>query len=95
MKDRARREQARSRAEAYAPRPKDTRLIYVVVAVSLLLTGMAAVGAFYAIDVWGNLLVVMGLAVIVSAAALVLRGIRLKRHDAAHRFEYGRHAAEE
>jgi len=88
MKDSARRDAAQLKAEAYAPRPKDSRLIYVIVAVSMLLVSLAAVGGFYAIDVWGNLPVVMLLAALASAAALLLRRTRLNRHNEAHRLEY-------
>jgi len=91
MKDRLRREQAQSRAETYAPRPKDTRLIYVIIAVSMLLVGMVALGAFYNIDLWKQPAVVLLLVAVASVAALVLRWRQTHRHNQAHRYEYGEH----
>ena len=88
MKDRVRREEAQSRAEAYAPRPKDTRLTYVVIAVSMLLIGMVAIGGFYSIDLWKDPAVVVLLAVLVAIAALALRWRLMHRHNRAHRDEY-------
>ena len=88
MKDPARRDAAQLKAEGYAPRPKDSRLIYVTVAVAMLLVSMAAVGGFYALDVWSNVPLVLLLAALASAAALLLRRAQLSRHNQAHRLEY-------
>jgi flagellar basal body-associated protein FliL len=76
------------KAEKYAPKPKDSRLIYVTVAVAMLLVSMAAVGGFYAVDVWSNVPLVLVLAALASTAGLLLRRAQLNRHDDAHRLEY-------
>ena len=88
MKDPSRRDAARLKAEAYAPRPKDGRIVYVTVAVSMLLVSIAAVGGFYAVDVWSNVPLLLLLVALVSAASLLLRRVQQNRHDAAHRLEY-------
>jgi hypothetical protein len=62
--------------------------MYGVVAVSVLLMGLIAVGGFYAIDVWNQPLLVGALVATTLLGALVVRRLRVKRHDAAHRFEY-------
>jgi hypothetical protein len=46
MKDSVQHESARLRAEAYAPSPKDSRLLYAAMAVVLLLLALVAVDAF-------------------------------------------------
>jgi cytochrome c-type biogenesis protein CcmH/NrfG len=88
VKDRVRQKEARDRAEVYAPKPKDSRLMYGVVAVSVLLLALISVGGFYAIDVWNHPLLVGALGAGAVLAALVLRRLRAQRHDTAHRFEY-------
>jgi hypothetical protein len=88
VRDKIRREDARLRAEAYAPAPKDSRFLYVVIAIVLLFLAMAAIGGFYAIDVWREPLVVVGLAAMAAAAGLAFRFRKTRLHKAAHRNEY-------
>lgn len=88
MKDPARRDAAQLKAETYAPRPKDGRFVYVIVAVSMLLVSMAAIGGFYGLDVWSNIPIVLLLAAVTAIASLVVRRAQLNRHNEAHRLEY-------
>jgi hypothetical protein len=88
MKDSARREDARLRAEAYAPAPTDSRLLYGAIAVVLLLLGLIAFGEFYAIDVWRQPLIIVVLAAMAAVAGLMFRMRRARRHRHAHRNEY-------
>jgi protein-S-isoprenylcysteine O-methyltransferase Ste14 len=90
MGDDVRREQARLRAEAYAPAPKDSWLLYVGIAVVLLFLGLVAVGGFYAIDVWQQPMVIVALAFVAAGAGLALRFRQSARHEEAHRNEFNR-----
>lgn len=88
MKDSVRREAARVRAEAYAPAPTDSRLLYGAIAVILLLLGLIAFGEFYAIDVWRQPLIIVVLAAMAAVAGLMFRMRQARRHQHAHRNEY-------
>lgn len=88
MKDTGRKEDARLKAEAYAPAPRDSRLLYGLIAASLLLLGVAAVDGFYATDLWRYPLGVAALAVAAFGLGLVVRRRRMQRHRRAHRQEY-------
>ena len=88
MKDPDRKEDARQRAEEYAPRPRDSRALYGVVAASVALVAAIAVGRFYAIDLGGQLLSLTVITVLAFGAGLVVRRVRMHRHRKAHRAEY-------
>ena len=90
MKDRHRKESARLRAEAYAPAPTDSRLLYGVIAVALLLMVIAAAGAFYAVDLWRQPLLIAALAAFAFAIGLIVRRFQMRQHRIAHRVEYNR-----
>lgn len=88
MKDGRRREAARQEAETYAPRPQDTRWMYGVVATAIALLVIIAIGAFYAIDLWGQPVLVATILALGFAAGLLTHTLRTRRHNAAHRYEY-------
>lgn len=88
MKDGKRREAARQEAETYAPRPQDTRWMYGIVAAAVALLVIIAIGAFYAIDMWGQPVLVAAILALGFAAGLLIHRLRTRRHDAAHRHEY-------
>jgi protein-S-isoprenylcysteine O-methyltransferase Ste14 len=88
VRDKIQKEEARVRAEAYAPAPKDSRLLYAVIAVALLLLLLAAVGGFYAIDVWQHPFIIAALTCLAAAGGLASRFWRSRRHNIAHRDEY-------
>ena len=88
MKDGKRREAARREAENYAPRPQDNRWMYGLVAAAVALLVIIAVGAFYTIDMWGQPVLVAVVLALSFAAGLLIRALRKRRHDAAHRYEY-------
>jgi hypothetical protein len=88
MKDVNRKEAARVLAEAYAPAPTDSRLIYGLVAASLVMLGAAAAGAFYSVDLLPHLGAILGLSLVAFAAGLIFRRMQMSRHRKAHRSEY-------
>jgi len=91
LKNEVRREAARERAEAYAPRPQDTRFMYGTIAVSVLLIGMAVIGGFYDVDLWTRPWIIVLLVALAAAIGLLIRRLRMRRHRSAHRQEYDRH----
>ena len=88
MRDTQRQETALLRAEAYAPAPTDSRLLYGVVAASMLVVAAIAVAAFYGVDLSRHLGAVLLLAVLAFAAGLIFRRLQSRRHRRAHRAEY-------
>jgi Flp pilus assembly protein TadB len=88
MKDLQLKEIARERAEAYAPAPTDSRLLYGVIAASLLIIAAIAVAAFYGLDLSRHLGTVSVLAMVAFAAGLIFRRLQSRRHRRAHRAEY-------
>ena len=90
MRDPARRERARLKAETYAPAPTDSRLLYGIIAASLLLVAALGAGAFYAVDVSRHPIALLVLVVLAFGAGLVVRRVQSRRHRKAHRVEYDR-----
>jgi hypothetical protein len=88
MKDLRRKETARRIAEAYAPAPVDTRLMYGVVAAALMLVATIAAGAFYAVDLAQHVVTVALLTLGAFAAGLANRHLQASRHHRAHRSAY-------
>lgn len=88
MKDQRRKDEARVRAQAYAPVPTDSRLLYGVVSASLLLVLVLIVGGFYAVDPLRYPLALTGLMALAFGLGLIVRRVRLRRHRHAHRMEY-------
>ena len=88
MKNAARKERARLRAEAYASKPTDSSLLYGIVSASALLLVMLAFGAFYEINLWSQPLITVVLIALAFATGVVLRRLRMGRHRSAHRVEY-------
>ena len=93
MKNAARKERARLRAEAYAPRPTDSSLLYGIVSASAVLLAMLAFGAFYEINLWSQPLITVALVALAFATGIVLRRLKMGRHRSAHRVEYDGDAA--
>lgn len=90
MRDEIRRDAARRRAEVYAPRPTDTRFMYGIIAVSMLLVGMAVIGGFYGVDLWTSPWLIALLVALAALVGLLVRRLRMRRHRTAHRQEYDR-----
>ena len=89
MKILSRWETARGRAEAYAPKPKDTGRRYGILSVGVLLIALAAFSGFYGVDLWFQPLAVAALVGLAFAAGFLIWWLRMRRHLSAHRFEYG------
>ncbi len=90
MRNNERREAARLRAEAYAPMPQDTRMMYGLVSVSLLFLGLVGIGWFYSVDLWREPLAIAGLVALAFGLGLLARRVTMERHRSAHRVEYDR-----
>lgn len=88
MKDKHRKEEARLRAQAYAPAPTDSRLLYVVVSASLMLVIVFVVGGFYQVNPLHYPAALLGLVALALGSGLVVRRLQLRRHRKAHRIEY-------
>ena len=88
MKDKHRKEEARLRAQAYAPAPTDSRLLYGVVSASLMLVILFVAGGFYEVDPLQYPAALLGLVVLALALGLVVRRLQLRRHRKAQRVEY-------
>jgi uncharacterized membrane protein len=88
LKNLRRRDEARERAEEYAPRPVDSSLAYGVVGVCLAGIGIFIFSDFYNLDPFAYPLLVASALLLVFGGSLVLRIIRDRRHKSAHRNEY-------
>jgi protein-S-isoprenylcysteine O-methyltransferase Ste14 len=88
MRDETRRDAAREAAEGYAPKPMDGSLMYGFVGVVLALLALFAFSRFYDSDLSIHPLVAIAVIATAFAAAVILRIVRQKRHDTAHRAEY-------
>lgn len=88
MKNLRRRDEARARAEEYAPQPIDSSLTYGLVGVCLAGIGLFTFTEFYSLDPFGYPLLVASALVIIFGGSIVLRIARNSRHNAAHRNEY-------
>lgn len=88
MKNLQLKEAARRRAERYAPAPVDTRLMYGVVAASMMLVATIAAAAFYGLELEAHLSAVAALASAAFIGGLLVRIVQVSRHRRAHRFEY-------
>lgn len=88
LKDRKRRNEARKRAEKYAPRPLSSFLMYGIVGVGLAILALLAFARFYELDPFAYPLWVAAAMLLVFIGSIVLRLVRSRRHAAAHRREY-------
>ena len=64
--------------------------MYGIVAVSVLLIGMAVIGGFYDVNLWTRPWLIALLIGLAAVAGLLIRRVRMRRHRAAHRQEYDR-----
>ena len=88
MNDSNRREEARKRAEDYAPRPVSSALMYGFVGVCLAGLGWAAFSRFYDLDPFGRPLWMGFVFLLVFAGSIALRFVRKRRHSRAYHQEY-------
>jgi hypothetical protein len=90
MQDEKRRDEAQVAAEVYAPRPVSSPLMYGIVGASLAALVVAAFAGFYDLDPLAYPFSVLSGVVVAFIGALVLRRVRLRQHDFAHRREYNK-----
>lgn len=88
MKDPARKDASRRRAETYAPRPQSSLLMYGLVGVLLAGLVLIAFSRFYDVAPLAHPVWIGAVLLVVFAGSIVLRVIRSRRHAAAHRREY-------
>ena len=92
MKDRKRREEARERAENYAPRPVTSVLMYGVVGVCLAGVAWLAFSRFYDLELFAHPGWMALIFLLVFVGSIALRLLRSRRHASAHRHEYDKGA---
>jgi len=86
--DEVKTERARHMAEAYAPKPADGMMMYGMVGAGLAILSLFAFSRFYEIDFSLNPLTPLLVVSAVCAGALVLRALRMRRHERACKAEY-------
>lgn len=92
MKDRKCKDEARERAERYAPRPVTSVLMYGVVGVCLAGLSWVAFSRFYDLELFAHPGWMAFTFLLVFAGSIVLRLRRSRRHSRAHRREYDKGA---
>lgn len=92
MKEKQRRSEARDRAEAYAPRPVSSVLMYGIVGVCLAALAWVGFSRFYDIDPAAHPLWMAIVFLLVFVGAIALRLLRSRRNTSAQRREYDKGA---
>ncbi len=90
MRDEKRRNKARIVAEAYAPRPVSSPFMYGIVGVSLAVLALAVLAGFYDFDPFAYPIPALAGLLAAFGGSLVLRWLRSRQHDVAHRREYNK-----
>jgi uncharacterized membrane protein YeaQ/YmgE (transglycosylase-associated protein family) len=88
MKERARKNTARTIAETYAPQPKSGAFMYAVLGTMCAGLCLIIFGKFYAVDVIAHPAWISGIVVSAITAAVILWVVRNRRHEAARGAEY-------
>jgi hypothetical protein len=88
LKERARKNTARTIAETYAPRPKSSAVMYAVLGVMSAGLGLTVFGKFYAVDVIAHPVWISGIVASAVTLAVILWIVRTRRNDAARGAEY-------
>lgn len=88
MRDKQRKNDARRRAESYAPRPASSVLMYGIVGVGLAALAWVAFSRFYGLEPFAHPLWMAIAFLVVFIGSIALRLVRSRRHESAHRQEY-------
>ena len=88
MKERARKNTARTIAETYAPQPKSSAFMYAVLGIMSAGLSLIIFGKFYAVDVLAHPVWMSGVVVSAITVAVILWFVRTRRHHAARGAEY-------
>ena len=88
--DAKRSDDARARAEVYAPRPTRHILMYAFAGGSTALVGLMAVFGFYETDLLAHPLAVFLCVIGAAIAGALFREVRARQHASAHHSEFAR-----